>query len=165
VNDENHDRRTHWTIDALKEHFEELRATDLEAIKLAHSDLSRRLEGFPQQFATKEEMDTAAAAVQRLDRDTIAREIYETNHKALADLVQKLDREKMSESVFQTFVENYRLEQEAAATERRAVASALAASSAREGGQSATWAQIGVVLASVVGLLSFVVILANYFLR
>jgi hypothetical protein len=172
VSDETSDRRTHWTTDSLKEHFEAMREADREAIRLvreavtlAHDDLARRLEGFPQQFATKEEMDNAARALQRLERDTVARELYDTNHKALSDLVQKLDREKMPEAIFQTFVDNQRRKDEEAAVERRAVASALATATAREGGQSATWTQIGAVLATVIGILTFVVIAANYFLR
>jgi hypothetical protein len=172
VSDETSDRRTHWTTDSLKEHFEALRQVDQEAIRLvreavqlAHDDLSRRLEGFPQQFATKEEMDSAAASLQRLERDTVAREIYDTNHQALSALVQKLDREKTPEAAFQTFVDTQRRKDEEAAVERRAVASGLATATARERGQSATWTQIGAVLAGTVGLLTFVVITANYFLR
>ena len=40
--------------------FDALRESDREAVRLAHADLSRRLEGFPQQFATKQEMEQAA---------------------------------------------------------------------------------------------------------
>jgi hypothetical protein len=95
------------------------------AVELAHSDLSRRLEGFPQQYATKIEAEAAAAAVQRLEKDAVPREIYEQNHKGVIESLVKLDKEKLSESVFDTFVENYRLEQTRAAEERRTVAEVL----------------------------------------
>jgi hypothetical protein len=153
-------------IEAIEKRFDDLRAADLEAVKLRHSDLTLRMEGFPQEFARKAEMLEASRALQKLERDSISREIYDTNHKALAELVSKLSADKMDEAVFQTFVENYRLEQEAAATERRAVASALAASSERRAGSSATWKQIAAVVGTATGVLAIiltvVVLIANH---
>jgi chromosome segregation ATPase len=151
-----------WTVDALKEYVDALRDSDREAVALAHQDLSKRLEGFPQQFATKQEMDGASEALQRLEKDSINREIYDTNQKTLEALAQKLDRDKLSHEVFQSFLQSYRAEQEAAATERRDVAAALATAAARQKGSSATWGQIGATLAGIVAFLTIVVIVASY---
>jgi hypothetical protein len=150
-------------IEAIEKRFDALRLADREAVALAHADLSRRLEGFPQQFATKGMQEEASKALQRLEKDSLSREIYEQNHKALADLVLKLDREKLPESVFETFVSNYRIEQENAATERRAVASALATSTERRRGAAGTWKQIAAVISLVLLVLSFVVSLVVLF--
>jgi hypothetical protein len=155
------DDETRALIEAIEKRFDMLREADREAVRLRHQDLTLRLEGFPQQFATKQEAEEAAKALQRLERDQVSREIYETNHKALADLVSKLDREKTSEAAFQTFVDGQRRRDEEAATERRAVASALATSTARESGVSATWKQIGALIAAATAVISIVVLLAN----
>ena len=113
-------------VGAVERRFDSLRATDREAVALAHADLSRRLEGFPQQYATKVESESAALAVQRLEKDALPREVYEQNHKIVVDGVTKLGQEKLDESVFDTFVENYRIEQGRSADERRTVAEVLA---------------------------------------
>lgn len=113
-------------VGAVEKRFDTLRATDREAVALAHSDLSNRLAGFPQHYATKVEAEAAAMAVQRLEKDSLPREVYEQNHKAIVDAVNELDRDKLDESVFDTFVENYRIEQGRAADERRSVAEVLA---------------------------------------
>jgi hypothetical protein len=125
---DNNDDRAHLLelLEQVEKRFESLREADREAVRLAHSDLSRRLEGFPQQFATKTEMEEAARGVQRLEKDSLSREMYDQQHRSLADVVAKLDRDKMQESVFETFLENYRIETERAATDRRSVAEVLA---------------------------------------
>jgi hypothetical protein len=105
--------------------FTALREADLAAVRLAHADLSARLEGFPQQFATKDEMQAALQGLQRLEKDAVTREIYEANVSALRELVQKLERDTLLKATFDTFIENYRIEQERAATERRGVAEVL----------------------------------------
>ena len=160
------DEETRELIASLKAFFLALREADLEAVKLRHSDLTLRMEGFPQEFARKAEMLEASRALQKLERDSVSREIWDTNHKALAELVAKLDKEKMSESVFDTFVENYRLDAETAATERRAVAAALAATVERREGSTATWRQIAAIVTvgvAVLGFfLTFVVLIANH---
>jgi hypothetical protein len=113
-------------VDQSEKRLDSLRESDSNAVRLAHSDLSARLEGFPQQFATKDEMQGALAGLQRLEKDAVTREIYEANIEALRELVQKLERETLTQSTFDVFVENYRIEQERAATERRGVAEVLA---------------------------------------
>jgi len=155
-------------VQQTEKKFDALRLADLEAIRLAHADLSKRLEGFPQQFATKQEMDSAAKDLQKLQKEALSREIYDQNHRILTELVNKIDREKLPESVFDTFIDNYRIEQDAAATERRAVAGALATQTERRQGASSTWKQIAGVIgtASVVITLviSLVVLWANHHL-
>ena len=113
-------------IEQLEKRIDSSITQSKDAVALAHNDLSKRLEGFPQQFATKTEMEEAARAVQRLEKDSLSREMYDTNHRTLVDTVGKLDKDKLNESVFDTFVDNYRLEQERAAAERRDVAALLA---------------------------------------
>ncbi len=100
-------------------------------MELAHADLSRRLEGFPQQYATKVEAESAAAAVQRLEKDALPREIYDQNNKILEDAVIKVEREKVDETVFNTFVDNYRIELTRAQEDRRAVVEALSTATER----------------------------------
>lgn len=112
--------------DRLIERFDGLREADREAVRLAHADLSARLEGFPQQFATKDEMQAAAAALQRLEKDAVSREIYLANLDQLRTLMQKLEWETLPKATFDTFIDNYRIEQERAAVERRNVADVLA---------------------------------------
>ncbi len=152
------------TVDALKEYVDSLIAADQRATALAHDNLAARLEGFPQQFATKGEMDAARDALQRLERDSISREVYESNHKRLTDMVTKLDREKLSEAVFQTFVDNQRRRDEEAAIERRAVAAGLAARSSERTGYAASWRQIVTAVTVVTAVLTVVVLYANHML-
>ncbi len=152
-------------IDAIERRFDDLRQTDRDAVRLAHQDLSERLKGFPQMFATRDEMVGANEALQRLEKNSVSREVYESRHEVMAELVNRLDREKMPEAVFQAFVDDYRIEQETAAVERRAVASALAAGTERQAGSQATWKQIAAVVIFAVTVLTFVIILANYFLH
>ena len=113
-------------VGATDRKFEALRATDTEAVRLAHMELMRRLEGFPQQFATKTELQQAATTLQRLEKDAVSRELYDEAHQRVVDMTIKLDREKLSEAVFNTFLDNYRIEMERAAAERRSVAEVLA---------------------------------------
>jgi hypothetical protein len=162
------DDETYRYIQAVEKRMEDLRVSDREAVSLAHADLSQRLEGFPQQFATKDEIESIRGVVQRLEKEGVTREIYETNHKALNDLVNRLDREKMPEATFKAFVDNYRIHSDEAAVERRAVAAALAASQERgvalaEGAQS-SWKQIGVIIGLVAFVISTIVVIANQFL-
>ena len=163
------DDETRCYIEAIERRFDALRQADQEAIKVRHSELTRRMEGFPQEFARKVEVAEAAKALQKLERDSVAREVYDTNHKALVDLVQKLERTKMDEAVFSTFVENYRIQQDAASTERRAVAAALAASTERRAGaqeaRTASWTQIAALLGIVLTVMTIVVIVANMIFR
>lgn len=100
-------------------------------MELAHADLSRRLEGFPQQYATKVEAEAAASAVQRLEKDALPREIYEQRHRLLVDQVNKVDREKLAESVYISFLEDYHRDQTRASEERREVAAVLATATER----------------------------------
>lgn len=160
------DEELRCLIEAIEKRFDALRASDNEAVKLRHQEMAERLEGFPQQYATKPEMLEASRTLQKLERDTVAREIYESAHKVLEEYVARLDRQKMDESIFQTFLADYRREQEAAAQERRAVAAALAASTERREGSTATWGQISKVIGTVsiiiTVFLTIVVLFANH---
>lgn len=113
-------------VGAVERRFDSLRDTDREAVSLAHAELLRRLEGFPQQFATKVEMEEAARGLQRLEKDSMSREMYEQRHDILSDAVASLERDKLPATVYNTFVENYRIEQGRLADERRNVADVLA---------------------------------------
>jgi hypothetical protein len=157
--------------------IDDLREEDKESVKLAYDDLTRKLEGFPQLFSTKEEVERVSETVQRLDKDTISREVYEQQHGALSELVADLDRDKMDESVFTTFVQDYRIAHEADATERRAIAQGLATtaaanitrqetSEALQRGKAATWKQIAAVVTVAITVLGFaltlIVLFANH---
>jgi hypothetical protein len=71
-------------------------------------------------------MEEAARSLQRLEKDSLSREVFDPRHQLLIDRVSKLEIEKLTESVFDTFVENYRIEQSRASTERHDVADVLA---------------------------------------
>jgi len=122
----------------VEKRFDSLRATDREAVKLAHEDLSRRLEGFPQQYATKVEMEQAATTLRRLENTMISREVYEQQYQSMDEEINLLDRDKLPRSVFDTFVENYRGDQERAGVERRNVAEVLASATNQVRDQIAT---------------------------
>lgn len=113
-------------VGQAEKRFDSLRDTDREAVKLAHDDLSRRLEGFPQQYATKVEMEQAALALRRLENTTLSREVYDQRHQNLSEEVDAIEKNMLPRAVFETFVEQYRLDQERAGVERRNVAEVLA---------------------------------------
>lgn len=101
-------------VGAVEKRFDSLRETDREALKSASADLSRRLDGFPQLYATKADMAEAAKTLQKLEREAVSRETYEREHSVLEDAVAT----KLSAAIFQGFVENYRLEQDRLREER-----------------------------------------------
>jgi hypothetical protein len=113
-------------VGQAEKRFDSLRDTDREAVKLAHNELASRLEGFPQQYATKIEMEQAALALRRLENTSLPREVYDQRHAALAEEVDVLEKEMLRRSVFDTFVETYRLDQATAGSERRNTAEVLA---------------------------------------
>jgi len=113
-------------VGQVEKRFDALRESDLTAIRLAHSELSLRLQGFPQQYATKIEFEQAAELLRRLENESLSREIYQQNHQALLQSIAVLDRDKLSKSIFEAFAEGYRLDQDRAADERRNVAEVLA---------------------------------------
>lgn len=113
-------------VGQAEKRFDSLRDTDREAVRLAHNDLSRRLEGFPQQYATKVEMEQAALALRRLENTTLSREVYDQRHQNLSEEVDAVEKNMLPRAVFDTFVEQYRLDQERAGVERRNVAEVLA---------------------------------------
>jgi RecB family exonuclease len=141
--------------------LDDLRTKTEEAVKLAHADLGKRLQDFPQEFARKTEFDDSLRVLQRLEKEVPSAEKIDALDKA----IQKLDREALPESVFQTFVTAQRDKDEEAARERRAVASALATSTERrsviEDTKSATWRQIAGIVTIGITILSFVILLAN----
>jgi len=113
-------------VGQVEKRFDALRETDRRAVNLAHQELSLRLEGFPAQYATKVEAEQAALTLRKLENEAISREIYEGNRQAMLQTIATIDRDKLNRSVFDTFVENYRLEQNRLADERRGVAEVLA---------------------------------------
>jgi membrane-associated HD superfamily phosphohydrolase len=113
-------------VGQVEKRFDSLRDTDREAVKLAHGELSSRLEGFPQQYATKIEMEQAALALRRLENTSLSREVYDQQQEVVDGKVNELERDKLDRSVFDTFVENYRIDQVQAGIERRNVAEVLA---------------------------------------
>ncbi len=128
----NHDERValieaiYRIVGQVEKRFDDLRTTDREAVRLAHNELSSRLAGFPQQYATKVEMEQAAELLRRLENNVLSREVYEQRHLALSEEVDLLERDMLPRAVFDTFVENYRLDQTNAGIERRNVAEVLA---------------------------------------
>ena len=127
----NHDERVslfdaiYRIVGQVEARFDALREADRQAVTLAHGELSKRLEGFPQQYATKVEMEQAALALRRLENTSLSREVYDQRHQVISEEVDVLERDKLGRAVFDTFVENYRLDQERATTDRMAVVETL----------------------------------------
>lgn len=92
----------------MEKRFDSLRETDREARRQADMELSRRLDGFPQLYATKADVGDSTRTIQKLERDSISREMYDQHRAALEDSVHT----KLSAAIFQGFVENYRIDQE-----------------------------------------------------
>ena len=119
-------------IDDLRAELLRLREADNKdydrAIQVAYEGVRDRMEGFPQQYATKPDMDSVKEGLQKLERDAISREIYDSQYKALDELVRNLDKGKLDEKEFQQFKDNQLVKDEEAANERRAVAAGLARS-------------------------------------
>lgn len=105
-------------VGQVEKRFDSLRETDREAVRLAHDDLSRRLEGFPQQYATKVEMEQAASLLRRLENNALPREVYEERHQALAGEVAKIELVTLPRAVFDTFIEQYRVDLDKATVDR-----------------------------------------------
>jgi hypothetical protein len=172
-------------IDDLRREFLLLREADRSsydtAIEVAYQGVRDRMEGFPEQYATKPDMDGVKEALQRLEKDAISREIYDTQYAALDELVRRLDKDKMDEKEFNTFVTTQRAKDEEAANERRAVAAGLARSTetvaqtlaARDERQkgvtdtkraiAVTRGQVVAIVSAGVGVIGLISILANVF--
>jgi hypothetical protein len=155
------DEELRCLIEQIEKRFDSLRQADREAVELAHADLKERLSGFPAEFAKKGDVDAAKETLQRLETDAISRELYGNDTKNFTTSINKLEQEKLPKGVFETFVENYRIEQATAAQERQTVATTLAAASARSSGQTATIGQIGLVRGASVAFLTIVVIVSQ----
>lgn len=128
-NDENNVRlieAIYRIVGQVERKFDALREADLDAARTLRLELSSRLDGFPELYATTIEFEQATQALRALETTVLARNIYEQNHKTLQDRVVKIDQEKLSEAVFDTFVENYRIDQDKATADRRAVVETLA---------------------------------------
>jgi len=123
---------TNKRIEDMRAEFLRLREADNKnydrAIEVAYEGVRDRMEGFPQQYATKPDMDSVKEGLQKLERDAISREIYDSQYKALDELVRNLDKGKLDEKEFQQFKDNQLVKDEEAANERRAVAAGLARS-------------------------------------
>lgn len=113
-------------VGQVERKFDALRDADLDAARTHRLELSARLDGFPELYATTIEFDQATQALRALEATVLSRNIYETNHKTLQERVVKIDQEKLPESVFDAFVENYRIDQDKASADRRAVVETLA---------------------------------------
>ncbi len=113
-------------VEALERKFDAVRGADQEAVKLQHSVLRDRLEGFPQLFATKAEQDAVKDTVQRLEKDSVSREIYDQQQKQMGERLVDLSRAKLDVAAFDAFMEAYEVEQRRAADERRLAAEVLA---------------------------------------
>lgn len=135
-------------LDAEIKRTDDLRAADLLARSVAYEGVRERMEGFPQQYATKTEQDAIKDTASRLEKDSISREIYDTNHNALRlDVSRKLDAQ-----VFDATLAEW-------TTWRRQVEQRLAASQGVQTGISRTFywavAGVGAVAAAVAIIISF----------
>jgi hypothetical protein len=159
-------------VDDLRRELLQLREADQEAIRVALAGYIERFQGFPQQYATKPDMDAVKSILQELKEGALTREIYDTNHKALQQLLHKLDTEKMSESEFVAFRDQQIRQREEDAIERRAIAQGLATTAARgetekelkqerTTTQAATFGQIDVIVGIFGFVMSTIVVVAN----
>jgi hypothetical protein len=105
-------------IAALERKLAELRASDHEAAKMAHHDLTKRVEEFQYRFATKVELEESLRVLRQellaghaefqKDRDNfLTSEAYDLQHQALIDQVRSIERWQLKIAgglVFATFV-------------------------------------------------------------
>jgi hypothetical protein len=92
-------------IDTLKERMEteirrldDLRESDQRAVAVAHEGVRERMEGFPQQYATKSEQDAIKETAQRLEKSSIDREIYDQAMSQMRESVHS----KLEKQVFES---------------------------------------------------------------
>jgi len=132
-------------IDALEKRLEaevrrldDLREADMLAIKVAQEGVGERMQGFPQQYATKPEQDAIKAQAQRLEKDSISREIYD---QAMGQ-IRESTNQKLEKQVFESTLAEW-------VTWRRQVEQRLAAAAGISSGigKTFTWA-----IAAVTGL-------------
>jgi hypothetical protein len=132
-------------IDAEMRRLEQLRQADALAIEVAQKGVQERMSGFPQQYATKSEQDAIKETAQRLEKDSISREIYDQNHNRLRqDISIKLEKQ-----VFESTLGEW-------VTWRRQVEQRLNASTGIQQGvtRTFTWAIAGLgALATAVALI------------
>lgn len=81
------EKRIDERFDAEMRRLAELRSSDALAITVAYNSVERRLEGFPQQYATKSEQDVIKETAIRLDRSSLSREVYEERHEQLSSQI------------------------------------------------------------------------------
>ncbi len=108
-------------IDQVEKRFKELHETDVHALEIFRRELALRLQGFPEQYATKADFLHADRSLRELEQTTLSRAMYDSAHQVLEDHVNKIDRDKLNTAVFETFVENYRIDQDKAIDDRRNV--------------------------------------------
>jgi DNA phosphorothioation-dependent restriction protein DptG len=123
-------------IDTIKERLEaeirrldDLREADKLAVEVAHEGVRERMEGFPQQYATKSEQDAIKETAQRLEKDSIAREIYDN---AMAGMQTNVSN-KLDKQVFDSTLAEW-------VTWRRQVEQRLTAASGIQAGVGKTFA-------------------------
>ena len=132
-------------LDAEMRRLFELRAADAEAIRVAHEGVRERMEGFPQQYATKQEQDALKEGAQRLEKDSISREVYD---QRMMQVEQRVSL-KLEKQVFDSTLNEW-------VTWRRQVEQRLNASSGIQKGvaRTFTWAIAGIsALAAAVALI------------
>lgn len=112
-------------IDQIEKRFKDLHDTDVHALEIFRRELALRLEGFPEQYATKADFLHADRSLRELEQTTLSRAMYDNAHQVLEDHVNKMDRDKLNTTVFETFVENYRIDQDKAVEDRRGVVQSM----------------------------------------
>ena len=105
-------------VGQAEKRFDALRETDLQSFTLFYTELSKRLQGFPERYATKSEMAEANLALRTLENNSVSRSVYEERHTVLKEEVDALERSVLPRSVFEAFLENYRLDVERSSAER-----------------------------------------------
>ena len=122
-------------IEAEVRRLDSLRQADKLAVEVAHEGVKGRMEGFPQQYATKQDQDAIKEPAQRLEKDSISREVYDQAHNNLRTDVSR----KLEQQVFESTLAEW-------VTWRRQVEQRLAAGSGLQHGVSRTiaWAFAGV---------------------
>jgi hypothetical protein len=132
-------------IDAEMRRIDQLSEAKDEAVKVAHEGVKERMEGFPQQYATKQEQDAIKETAQRLEKDSISREVYD---QRMMQVEQRVSL-KLEKQVFDSTLAEW-------VTWRRQVEQRLNASSGIQQGvtRTFTWAVAGLgALATAVALI------------
>jgi predicted helicase len=140
--------KTEERLLAEVQRLDDLRAADQRAVEVAQEGVQERMQGFPQQYATKQEQDAIKETAQRLEASSIDRKVYDQAMSHMREAIHA----KLEKQVFESWLAEH-------TTWRRQVEQRLNAASGISQGISRTFtwaiAALGAVGTAVALILVF----------